>query len=60
MKLNWALRHTTNPNAPVVTCDQALGMDGRVSKEEALNDPQTTLFLPLAWDMCLFGSPAPL
>ena len=60
-RLHWALRFTTNPAFPVVACDQSVGMDGRVGDIRlALQDPGTTLFFPVSWDMCLFGSPAVL
>lgn len=59
--LHWALRFTTDPASPAIGCDQSVGMDGHVEDVRfALDDPQTTLFFPLSWDMCLFGSPARL
>jgi len=32
-------------------------MDGTV---EDIQHPDTTLFFPISWDMCMFGSPAKL
>ena len=59
--LHWALRFTTNPGSPVIGCDQSVGMDGYVDDiRVALQDPRTTLFFPVSWDMCLFGSPVEL
>lgn len=60
-ELHWALRFTQDPQAPVIACDQSVGMDGRVrDRSLALQDPHTTIFVPMSWDMCLFGSPARL
>lgn len=59
--LHWALRFTANPACPVIACDQSVGMDGCVDDIRlALQDWRTTLFFPVSWDMCLFGSPAEL
>lgn len=60
-KLHWALRFTTKPESPVIACDQSVGIDGHVDDVRlALEDSRTTLFFPVSWDMCLFGSPARL
>ncbi len=58
---SWALRFTTNPDDPVVACDQSVGMDGYVPDVSlALSDDRTKIFFPISWDMCLFGSPGTL
>jgi hypothetical protein len=57
--LHWVLRFTRDPESPVIGCDQSVGMDGYVHDVRlALHDYLTTLFFPVSWDMCLFGSPA--
>lgn len=58
--LSWVLRFTDRPEAPVVGSDQSVGMDGHVDVQVAFEDYRTTLFFPVSWDMCLFGSPARL
>lgn len=58
--LFWVLRFTRHPESPVIGCDQSVGMDGQVHVRVALQDYRTTLFFPVSWDMCLFGSPAKL
>ena len=61
LALSWALRFTTDPGAPVVGCDQSVGMDGyEPDISSALGDDRTLLFFPISWDMCLFGSRATL
>lgn len=59
--LHWVLRFALDPNLPVIASDQSVGMDGYVDDPRlALHDSRTTLFFPVSWDMCLFGSPARL
>lgn len=63
MQLHWALRYTTDPNSPVICCDQSVGMEGQLAPDrltfaDPLAHPDTLLFFPLGWDMCLVGSPA--
>jgi hypothetical protein len=60
-ELHWALRYTPDPDDSVVTADQAVGMEGPApSAIAAASDPGTTLFVPLARDICLFGAVVPL
>jgi hypothetical protein len=57
--LHWCLRFTGNPTDPVITADNSIVVDGRVSTlEEALRDPETLVFFPISWQACLVGSTA--
>jgi len=56
--LNWALRYTESVSEPFVTSEApflAEMMPG-VSEADALQHPDTLLYFPMCWQVCLFGS----
>jgi len=60
-RLFWVLRYSPDPDDAVVTADHAIGVEGRaLTLVAAASDPRTTVFVPLARDMCLFGAVVPL
>lgn len=56
--LNWALRYTESVSEPFVTSEAPLvaDMPPEVSKADALQHPDTLLYFPVCWQVCLFGS----
>ncbi len=52
---DWALRYSEDPNDPVIATDQSVVAEGSRAEPD-LEDPDLLIILPLAWDMCLFGS----
>lgn len=59
--LHWALRYTADPDNAVITGNHCIGVEGNLpSLQEAFTHPETTLFFPLSWDMCLFAAPVEL
>jgi hypothetical protein len=60
-EFSWVLRYAPDPDDPVMTGDHSIGADGPApTLVAAAGDPRTTLFVPLARDMCLFGAVVPL
>jgi len=57
--LNWALRYTETVIEPFVASEAPLvaEMLPGVSADEALHHPETLLYFPVCWQVCLFGSP---
>jgi hypothetical protein len=56
--LNWALRYTESVSEPFVASEApflAEMMPG-VSEADALQHPDTLLYFPVCWQVCLFGS----
>ena len=56
--LNWALRYTESVSEPFVTSEGpflAEMMPG-VSEVDGLQHPDTLLYFPVCWQVCLFGS----
>lgn len=56
--LNWALRYTESVTEPFVISEApfALEMQPGVPAEGALQHPDTLLYFPVCWQVCLFGS----
>jgi hypothetical protein len=56
--LNWALRYTESVTEPFVTSEAPLvaEMLPGVSAAGALQHPDTLLYFPVCWKICLFGS----
>lgn len=56
--LNWALRYTESVAEPFVISEApfALEMQPGVSEAGALQHPDTLLYFPVCWQVCLFGS----
>jgi len=56
--LNWALRYTESVTEPFVTSEAPLvaEMPTGVSAADALQHPDTLLYFPICWQVCLFGS----
>lgn len=56
--LNWALRYTESVTEPFVIGEApfALEMQPGVSAADALQHPDTLLYFPVCWQVCLFGS----
>lgn len=60
-RLDWVLRHTSDPENPFLAGDQVVGMTGSApTLEEAVQMNDYWLYCPLSWDMCLIGSSRPL
>ncbi len=60
-QLHWFLRYAPDPDDSAITADHAIGAEGPApGLAAAASDPQTTFFVPLARDMCLFGALVPL
>lgn len=55
---NWALRYTESVHEPFVTSEAPFvaEMLPGVSATEALQHPDTLLYFPVCWQVCLFGS----
>lgn len=54
---NWALRYTDAVTEPFVTCETPFVSEGPVSSlADALQHPETLLYFPVCWQVCLFGS----
>jgi hypothetical protein len=56
--LNWALRYTKSVTEPFVTSEAPLvaEMAPGVSTADAVQHPDTLLYFPICWEVCLFGS----
>jgi Protein of unknown function (DUF4238) len=56
--LNWALRYTESVSEPFVTSEAPFlaEMTPGVSEADALQHPDTLLYFPVCWQVCLFGS----
>jgi len=56
--LNWALRYTESVTEPFVTSEAPLvaEMLPGVSAANAVQHPDTLLYFPICWQVCLFGS----
>jgi hypothetical protein len=55
--LNWALRYTDSVTEPFVTCEAPFVAEGPdVPAAERLQHPDTLLYFPVCWQICLFGS----
>ena len=56
--LNWALRYTESVTEPFVTSEAPLvaEMLPGVSASDAVQHPDTLLYFPICWQVCLFGS----
>jgi hypothetical protein len=56
--LNWALRYTESVTEPFVTSEAPFlaEMLPGVSEADALQHPDTLLYFPVCWQVCLFGS----
>lgn len=54
---DWVMRFTTDPKDPVITSDSPVIAEGEAPDlRSALdNDPQTLIYLPLCWQMCMIG-----
>lgn len=60
-RFHWVLRYAPDPDDSVITADHAIGVEGSVpTLVAAASDPRTTVFVPLARDMCLLGAFVPL
>jgi len=57
--LSWTLRYSTNPAAPIVTCDHAVVLDDlnaeRRNVDIAFGSPDAVVVFPVAWDILLLG-----
>ena len=56
---NWALRYTESVTEPFVTNEAPLVADEipkSVPETEALQHPDTLLYFPVCWQVCMFGS----
>ena len=56
---NWALRYTESVAEPFVASEAPFVADEipkGVSDDEALKRPDTLLYFPVCWQVCLFGS----
>ena len=55
--LNWALRYTESVTEPFVTSEAPLvaEMLPGVSAADAVHHPDTLLYFPICWQVCLFG-----
>ncbi len=59
-EFDWMLQYTEDAGDPVITSDQPVVVDGGASTlEKAVfgRHPDTLIFVPLCWQMCLIGSP---
>ncbi len=55
---DWCLQYTTDPTDPVIAADNCIVVDGKAPNlDAALTDPETLIFFPISWQMCLIGSP---
>jgi hypothetical protein len=56
---NWVLRYTESVNEPFVASEAPFvaEMQPGVLATEALQNPDTRLYFPVCWQVCLFGSP---
>ena len=54
---NWCLRYVVSPDAAFVTGPQPLVMEGPAvfNLESALKNPQTLIYFPVCWQVCLIG-----
>jgi hypothetical protein len=60
-RFDWALGYTENPEDPLVTSDQPIGMRGAAGDQRtAWQRNDFWLWCPIAWDMCLIASSLPL
>jgi hypothetical protein len=58
-ELNWALRYTESVSQPFVITETPFVADEvppGLSGAEALQHPNTLLYFPVCWQVCLFGS----
>jgi hypothetical protein len=54
---NWALRYTDSVTEPFVTSEAPFVAEGPVSSlADAIQHPDTLLYFPVCWQVCLFGS----
>lgn len=57
-ELYWALRYTTDPTNPIIFNEYCCMINGTaITKEAAADNPNTLVFCPISWQMCLVGSP---
>jgi len=58
-ELNWVLRYTESVSEPFVISESPFlaEISPGVAQENALKHPETVLYFPLCWEVCLFGSP---
>jgi hypothetical protein len=60
-RFDWALGYTENPEDPLVTGDQPVGMRGAARDQRtAWQRNDFWLWCPIAWDMCMIASSLPL
>ncbi len=58
-ELSWCVRLPANPTCPVITADTPVVVDGKApTLQEAPQDGETLVFIPVCWQACLIGSRA--
>jgi hypothetical protein len=57
-ELNWVFRYTESVSERFVISESPFlaEISPGVAQENALKHPETALYFPLCWEVCLFGS----
>lgn len=55
---NWALRYTDSVSEPFISSEAPFVVEGSIqgSVADAIKQPDTLLYFPVCWQVCLFGS----